>query len=752
MPVGVLAMGRSAFGMHAAAMDLPDVIWTTPSTDEHGSMPLGNGETGLNLWTENGRDLCLYVARTDAWDGEGRLCKLGRVRIRLPDGVFGAGAPFLQRLDLATGCVRIRADGLAITVIADAHAQAARVRIEAREAVSIEVLGELWRRDRRITDEDELFSFARQDAAFAEVRECQDDILDAGAEAIAWCQWNRRSMWAGSMANQFMAGHAAAHASEDPLLQRGFGCLVHGDGLRRGGALRLHGEAQRIWEVAVVGACARIAEPAGLLSVLAAVRLAPWAEALAAHTAWWQAFWQRSWIRVRGDAAAEAVDRAYVLQRYIFACSGRGAYPIKFNGSLFTVTGRDKGKTFTPDWRRWGGCYWFQNTRLAYWPMLMAGDHEMVRPLFRMYLDCLVTAEARTRVQHGLPGATMPETVTFWGMWGDCDYGYPAVRARLHAGDSQGRPDYHPFAGPDDRHAICGYLRRYFQGTIELLALGLDHHAIAPDADWVRSTLLPLARSYLTFFAAYWPQRDARGRMLLSPAMSLETWQDADNPLPEIAGLGWVLDGLLSLTEIEASDRATWSALRAILPPLPQRWLGGNRDTHLLPAERYTAQLNCENPELYAVFPYRRYGVGKADLEVGRTTWKRRQHAMGAKGWCQDPIQAAMLGLADEARSMVASAATAQDPGSRFPAFWGPNFDWTPDQDHGGVLMIALQRMLVQAEAGTVQLMPAWPTGWDADFRLHVPGGTISGACRDGKLVELSLPAGVQERRHVIQG
>ena len=49
------------------------------------------------------------------------------------------------------------------------------------------------------------------------------------------------------------------------------------------------------------------------------------------------------------------------------ACGGRGALPIKFNGSIFTV---DTGK-LDADFRQWGGCYWFQNTRLAYWPMIL---------------------------------------------------------------------------------------------------------------------------------------------------------------------------------------------------------------------------------------------------------------------------------------------------------------------------------------------------------------------------------------------
>jgi hypothetical protein len=34
-----------------------NVVWDSPSADEHGSMPLGNGSTGLNAWIEPNGDL-----------------------------------------------------------------------------------------------------------------------------------------------------------------------------------------------------------------------------------------------------------------------------------------------------------------------------------------------------------------------------------------------------------------------------------------------------------------------------------------------------------------------------------------------------------------------------------------------------------------------------------------------------------------------------------------------------------------------
>ena len=101
------------------------------------------------------------------------------------------------------------------------------------------------------------------------------------------------------------------------------------------------------------------------------------------------------------------MTRGYALQRYMLACAGRGAYPIKFNGSLFTVDtyGRPgPAGGLDADFRRWGGPYWFQNTRLAYWPMLAAGDLDLMKLSEIMADKAIVDAGLKAQsVDSGLP-------------------------------------------------------------------------------------------------------------------------------------------------------------------------------------------------------------------------------------------------------------------------------------------------------------------------------------------------------------
>ena len=90
-----------------AQLDRCNVTWTSPSRDSSGSMPLGNGDIGLNLWVEPDRDLLCYLSKTDAWCGTGRLLKVGRLRVSLDPNPFRAGLPFRQTLRLREGEIEI---------------------------------------------------------------------------------------------------------------------------------------------------------------------------------------------------------------------------------------------------------------------------------------------------------------------------------------------------------------------------------------------------------------------------------------------------------------------------------------------------------------------------------------------------------------------------------------------------------------------------------------------------------------------
>jgi alpha-L-fucosidase 2 len=66
--------------------------------------------------------------------------------------------------------------------------------------------------------------------------------------------------------------------------------------------------------------------------------------------------------------------------------------------------------------------------------------------------------------------------------------------------------------------------------------------------------------------------------------------------------------------------------------------------------------------------------------------------------------------------------------------------DMTPDLDNGGSGMIALQLMLMQCDGKRIQLLPAWPDDWTADFKLHAPyQTTVEGHVEHGKVTGLEV-------------
>jgi hypothetical protein len=436
---------------------------------------------------------------------------------------------------------------------------------------------------------------------------------------------------------------------------------------------------------------------------------------------------------VSGTPEAEATGLAYQLQRWVQACAGRGNFPIKFNGSLFTVDAVDTYWKFPdglysgPDYRRWGGPYWFQNTRLIYWPMLASGDYDQMAPLFNMYRNMLPLLKERTRRYFGHAGVFFSETTQMWGLNRDCDYG-------------KDNPDL---------ISKCPYTRYYWDGGLELSAMLLAYYQHTEDAVFLRDTLLPIADQVVLFYDQHY-KRTLEGKLHISPSQSLETWHTADDPLPVLAGLRTVLGGLLHLPEplSTAEQRTRWQRLLGEVKALPMAEEAGKK--WLTPAYVYSDKKNAENPELYAIFPYPVYGVGKPDLEVGRETYERRS-TKRTGGWQQDAIQAALLGLTEQARTYLLQNVTTENlmggvtekakrPDSRFPAFWGPNFDWIPDQCNGSVILATLQSMLMQTDGKAIHLLPAWPKDWSADFKLHAPYNTIvEGRVKNGELIDLKV-------------
>jgi hypothetical protein len=258
------------------------------------------------------------------------------------------------------------------------------------------------------------------------------------------------------------------------------------------------------------------------------------------------------------------------------------------------------------------------------------------------------------------------------------------------------------------------------------------------------SKYVPLIESSLTFFDEHYrylasrrgrKELDERGHLILYPGSACETYKMANNASSTIAALRRVLETYHPNSEM----------LKRI-PPLPFQQINGK--TTISPAKTWERVNNVETPQLYPVFPWRLFGVGQENLQIARNTYwhdpdakKFRSHI----GWKQDNIWAACLGLTDEA-ARLAKLKLKSGP-FRFPAFWGPGFDWAPDHNHGGSGMIGLQEMLIQSVGDTIYLFPAWPPQWNVRFRLCAPGQVVVECeLKEGKLISLKIKNGLKKQ------
>jgi alpha-L-fucosidase 2 len=724
--------------------DSYNVVWNTPSVDENGSMPIGNGDIGANVWVEDGGDLLFYVSKTDALSENMRFLKLGRVRVTLNPNPFEKGCSFKQELDLTNGVINITSVSksnqnlLNLKFWIDANNPVIRVEADTSKDTKVSVQLEMLRNKRTQASDGDISFGGLKDRdkrrRFSYPVFVEPDTLHPSKDnTLVWYHRNKKgshSVWEDSLKVQGL--EEFMKKSKDPLLNLTFGAQVQGTGLLKSSAMELksqqptkhinisvhpltdQSDTAKIW----LGKLKKQVKNSGTHTA----KKAQWL----AHKKWWHDFWQRSWINITAKPGEDAyvVARGYALQNWVTACGGRGSMPIKFNGSIFTVNTKERGRLHGPDYRAWGSAYWWQNTRLPYWPMLASGHYEMLQPLFKMYSDALPLAKHRIKKYYNFEGAYFPETMFPWGTYRNEDYGWNPKKGR------------HP-----DR--IRGHHTQYYwQSGIELTAMMLEYYDHTGDRNFLNKKLLPMAKEIVAFYDQRY-KRNAAGKLVIYPANALEDVFHCTNPTPEIAGLKYVLPQLIKLCE-DKNLREKYKKLLTELPDIESA-VSESGQKYLLPARKDVKRRgNCEKPECYAIFPYRLYGVGLPDLALAKETFKLSPREMEGQdrsnGWAQDPIFAACVGNVDEVKKLMIQRMKRYHKESRFPGFWGPDFNWVPDQDHGGVNCTALQKMLLQTEpySNKIHLLAAWPKDWDCSFKLHAPyKTTVQGEVKNGKLINL---------------
>ena len=219
----------------ADELDRCNVVWTTPGKDAGDSMPLGNGQVGINLWVEAGGDLHFYISRTDSLSEISRLLKVGKVRVSISPNPFAAGLPFQQELRLREGRCEITAgEGdkkVTLSVFVDADRPVVYVVGESASPVSVKATIESWRTARHVVarGDEQLSAWTVREALF-EIAESPDVFPGNLGDEVAWYHRNQTSVCPLTLKHQGLA--AAADKVRDPLLHRTFGGWIAAAGFK----------------------------------------------------------------------------------------------------------------------------------------------------------------------------------------------------------------------------------------------------------------------------------------------------------------------------------------------------------------------------------------------------------------------------------------------------------------------------------------------------------------------------------------
>lgn len=714
-----------------------NLVWKSQSLNSSESMPCGGGDIGLNVWVENG-DILFYIARSGTFDENNAMPKLGRIRIKcFPNPLDGQ--VFRQELNLETGNISISGQNanhtIEVQIWVDVFSPVIHVDIESDQQITIETIYENWRFEDRVLHENESFGNSYKWAPPEGLKTKKDQVGFQDNAVFFYHKNTGETIFDVSVRQQKM--ESVKNQMYDPLKDLTFGGKLAGEDFipaentagtylssnYKGWKLKSSSPVEKqSFEIYLhTGQYENQGDWESALNALISEYKDTKITARSKTIDWWKNYWIRSFIFINPENRNEAlpewqVGRNYQLFRYMLGCNAYGEYPTKFNGGLFTYDPQftDPDHPFNADYRNWGGgTFTAQNQRLVYFPMVKSGDFDMLKPQLNFYKRTLKNAELRSQVYWGHDGACFTEQIENFGLPNCSEYGW-------------NRPD--AYAPGMMYNAWLEYL---WDTSLEFCQMALQLHEY--DEENI-SEYIPLIESCLTFFDEHYQYLaqvrgtkalDENGHLVLYPGSGAETYKMAYNANSTIVALITVAEGLLGLPEhyLDGDKREKWRKFLQRIPPISYQEFEGHKT--IAPAKLWERVNNTEAPQLYPVYPWRLYGVGKPDIEVAVNTY---QYDPDVKkfidhiSWKQYNIFAACLGLTDEAARLA--ILKLQDSGRRFPAFWGPGFDWVPDHNWGGSGMSGLQEMLLQTHGNTIYLFPAWPQHWDVHFKLHAPHNT----------------------------
>ncbi len=663
-----------------ALLSRNDIVYLSPAIYEYESLPLGNGRMCAMVWNKDGINLQINHANNIWFQSSS-----GRMRIITEPSLADGTGKFVEKLSLYDETVNIESSSKA------GEWKASATVFEGMDVLAVHFEGKL--RTSQISFELEQWRDSAKDVStgkYAGFEETLDPgkgkekfsrkmALLAGADCpLKICETRKES---GSKKISFILSPTKDKDGITSFTVYVANPLTYSDG----NPLK---EAEKLLDAAIG---------------------AGWNKCLQKTTSAWEEFWKKSFVHLKSpDRAADYMENLWYLHLYWMNCAGRGEMPVKFNGGAFLPHKDNRG---------WGTRYWYQNSREPYWPLTVANHMELLPPFQNLYRSVLPVEMEMTKKLFNVDGAQYQETMAIDG-----------------DGDKNGNP------------YTCLYLTTGMEMTYFLYV----QYLFTRDEEMLKNIVYPVMRETVRFYTK-WLKKESDGLYHLYPCDGKETYWRVKDAITDLCAVKRMFPIFIGLAGKMNSDSELSGKCREILDKLapfpmdrekgtwaPCVFLKDPPDTGNPLFERVytpantshsiTESKNSENVECETVYPWEFDGLGKPGMDIAVKTLKERRFKP-ASGWDPAAIQAARLGLADEATYEITQHCMSSQ---RWPqgfwnspagAYWIDNLVDCPYFDSSGVNAMSTCEMLLQSYDGIIRVWPAAHKKWNGVFNLRSQTG-----------------------------
>lgn len=498
---------------------------------------------------------------------------------------------------------------------------------------------------------------------------------------------------------------------------------------------------------------------------------------------WWKDFWEKSFVQLHSeDAKADLIEKNYTYYLYVIGSSSRGAYPPKFNGMLWTTAG---------DERQWGSLYWGANQSCLYNALFPTNRGELMDPMFNMYSSMRESCEVAAQQQWGSKGIFIPETVAFDGLaalpneiademralyllekpWNGRSLQFKEYAStklpflsrwnwKKDEGWKEGR-----WHSSDKGCGPFGHTSHIFSRGAKIAYQYWLKYEYTLDREWLKNEAYPILKGVTEFYRNF-PhlKKELDGKYHIRHINDNESIWDGHNTIEEIASIRGLFPVAIKASEllnVDADLRVLWKEILNNLSPLPSSTDYGKTPSsqpniwvRSLPPVVHGEGNRPPDPNTLPVwyFDLCTLESDSAMQNMGQATFDAYftsgiDSSTRVQVLSKLPITGALLGRVSATKFLIPNqieTAEVKVLPNRMDLREG--FQATSIQRLGRAAE-ALHYALCQSVPSqpgaepVIHIFPAWPTEWDARFKL---------LCRGGFLVSSSMQKGNVESVQII--